>query len=113
MEATDLPMFTSFSNEHPLKAREPMEVTESGILIEVIPLQLLKALLPISLRASLKVTVSRSSRPSKALLPMEVSFAPEVNDLSEEHPLKALEPIEVTESGSVISERGEQSRKAS
>ena len=31
MEATDLPMFTSFSNEHPLKAREPMEVTESGI----------------------------------------------------------------------------------
>ena len=26
IEATDLPMFTSFNNEHPLKAKEPIEV---------------------------------------------------------------------------------------
>lgn len=72
-------MVTDVSPEQLLKANEPMEVTELGMIIEVRPLQPTKARSPI--------------------LTTELGIKIDVNLV---HPVNAFSPIDVTEFGIIV-----------
>jgi len=77
------------SNEQPLKALFPIEVTESGMDIEMIDEQPEKAYSPIEVKLDGRLTVPRPTHPLKEYLPILSKEAAEMNEVRALHPEKA------------------------
>ena len=97
--------------EHPSKAFACIDVTELGIIIEVKPVQFLKAVLPIDVTELGMLIDVRLEHPKKVLSFIDVTESGMVIEVKLVQFLKAVLPIDVTEFGMLIDVRLEHPKK--